>query len=172
MQIPIKFDRPVRPEWIDFALETLCRSDFDAAHTRRILREHLQGQIEGKEALTKTITQIMRIVGTDGDWTPAQLLDFRAQMSEMAPDERTSFRLRLLRANPFFNEFCAILFRLCGLGTAQMPMRTVRHRMNALYGDRPIVRRSLFSAFRTLQWMEIVEPVEREWKIAHPEQLG
>jgi hypothetical protein len=171
MQIPIKFDRFVRPEWIDFALETLCSTDFDANKTRQALRNHLDGQVEGKVALSKTITQIMRIVGTSGAWTQTELRDFREQMSKLAPSQRTELHLRLLRANPFFNEFCATLSRLAELGTTQMSLGPVKQRMDALYGDRPIVRQSLFSGFRTLQWMGVVEQVGREWKVARPEQL-
>src|SRR5690349_18961170 len=111
MQIPIKFDRSVRPEWIDFALETFCSCQFDVDKTRQMLREHLEGQVEGQAVLAKTITQIMRTIGSGGDWTAQELLEIREQMSTLAPGQRTEFHLRLLRANPFFNEFCATLSR-------------------------------------------------------------
>lgn len=171
MSIPIKFDRAVRPEWIDYALETLCSNGFDAPKTRRAIREQLAGQIEGQVALNKTITQIMRIVGSDGGCSPEELVALRDQMARHAPTQRTEFHLRLLRANPFFNEFCATISRFAEMGTTQMSLAPVRTRINALYGDRPIVRQSLFSAFRTLQWLGVVEQAGREWKVVRPDQL-
>lgn len=172
MQIPIKFDRSVRPEWIDFALETLCATNFDLVQTRLSVREQLTGQVKGPAALSKTVTQIMRVVGMGAPWTQEELLRFREQMAQLAPSQRTEFHLRLLRANPFFDEFCATLSRLADLGTTQMPMGPVKQRIDALFGDRPIVRRSLFFAFQTLQWLGVVEQVDREWKVVRPEQLA
>ena len=171
MSIPIKFDRAVRPEWIDFTLETLCSTGFDVARTRRMVREQLAGQVEGQEALNKTITQVMRVVSTDSSWSREDLEALRKQMARHAPSQRTEFHLRLLRANPFFNDFCATLSRLADLGTTQMPMAPVKQRIHALYGDKPNVRHSLFYAFQTLQWLGVVEQVGREWKVARPEQL-
>lgn len=171
MQIPIKFDRSLRPEWIDFALESLCSSDFDTKRTRDALRKHLEGQVDGRVALSKTITQIMRVVGPDAPWSQEELVTFRKEMDGLASSERTTIHLRLLRAIPFFNEFCATLSRFAELGTTRMPLAPVRDRINALYGERPIIRQSLFCAFRTLQAMDIVEREGQEWKVTRPETL-
>ena len=164
-RIPIRFDRALRPEWLDFALEQSVRLP-DTTGQRQALREYLSSQIVGKEALDKTITQLQRIVGLTSPVTREQLCTFHARMSQLSPDERTSIRLSLLmQASPFFVDCVTAARKLGLLSSNGFTTSQFIERIVASYGDRAVVPRATQRVLQTLAYLGAITSKDRRWMI-------
>ena len=161
--IPIRFDRALRPEWLDFALEQFIRRP-DEASQRQALREYLQPQVVGKEALDKIITQLQRIVGPRSPMPREHLCARHERMGQLAPDQRAPIRLSLLtEASPFFAD-CVLAVRRMGLLSADgFTAGQLNERLVAKYGDRAIVPRATQHVLQTLALLGALVNKDRRW---------
>jgi len=161
--IPIRFDRALRPEWLDFALEQFIRRP-DEASQRQALREYLEPQITGKEALDKTITQLQRIVGSLSPVSQDSLCVSHKMMGQLAPDQRTPIRLSLLmQASPFFADCVVAIRKMELISTNGFTTRQLIERLIAKYGDRAIVPRATQHVLQTLALLGALVNKDRRW---------
>jgi hypothetical protein len=162
-RIPIRFDRTLRPEWLDFALEQSVRCS-EKGSERRVLGEYLGPQIKGKEALKKTITQLQRVVGPISPLTRERLCADHERMGQLAPDARTPIRLALLmQSSPFFDDCVAAIRRMSLLSAGGFTAGQLNERLVAKYGDRAIVPRSTQHVLQTLGLLGVVVNKDRRW---------
>lgn len=171
-RIPVYFDRPLRPEWIDFTLDQFVREP-DPVAQRRIVREYLAQEIRSPETLRKTLTQLLRYAGPLSTLPRETLCLAHQQMSELAPSARGSIRLRLLReSNPFLADCLATIQRLDELGVAGIEVAQMYDRMGAKYGSRGTIPRRVRAALETLAHFQLLEHRGRKWFVVDRAQFG
>ena len=162
-RIPIMYDRALRPEWIDFALEQYLHAA-DEATLRKLLTEHLRPQIRGIETLQKTVRQLQRTVGFASPIPKVRLTEIHCQMSALSPDQRSSLRVQLLsEATPFVDDCLTAMLRLAVLGVKGVEIRYIYDRLSAKYGDRSMVYRRVRYVLQTLALFGIVENRDKRW---------
>ena len=162
-RIPLRFDRDLRPEWIDFSLAAYIQNPDELAH-REALRTYLGDQIAGQEALLKTITQLQRTAGPRSVVGKVRLESFYAQMSALPPDERATLRLMLLEESiPFFSDTIQAMRRMKLLGMVEISTQQLYNHMMRQYGDRKNLRRCLRYILQTLTHMQIVHKGDGFW---------
>jgi hypothetical protein len=162
-RIPVQFDRALRPEWIDFALEQRFQTDDEKA-LRRVLRDYLEPQIKGTEALQKTIGQLQRTVGHRAALPETRLREFHVEMGKLPPEARTPIRLAILtESHPFFADCYAALQKLHALGVEGVTLQQMYERIVARYGDRGTVFRCVRYALQTLAFLGVVRNQNRRW---------
>ena len=164
-RIPILYDMRLRPEWIDFALEQYFTCPDEEAH-RRLLREYLSTQIQGKEAAIKTVCRLQRNVGYRSVIPKARLKGLYRQMSALAPEERAPIRLQILEeSTPFFADCVSALRKLKLLGLKCVSLRQMEERLSAKYGERETVSRRVRYVLQTLPLLGVVENKDRTWNV-------
>ena len=162
-RIPILFDRALRPEWLDFALEQSVQYA-NPARQRQALRTYLEPRIKGREALDKTVTQLQRVVGARSPLPQERRLALYEAMGRLSPDERTPLRLQLLLgASPFFADCVAGIRKMSLLGTHGITVGQLNERLVAKYGDRAIVPRSTHTVLQTLALLGALTNKDRRW---------
>ena len=162
-RIPILYDMKLRPEWIDFALEQYLKCPDEDVH-RRVLREYLSTQMEGKEAAIKTASQLQRNVGYRSSIPKDRLEELYRRMSALAPEERTAIRLQILEeSTPFFADCVAALRKLKLLGMECVSLSQMAERLTAKYGERETVHRRLLYVLKTLSLLGVIENRDNRW---------
>ena len=162
-RIPILYDMKLRPEWIDFALEQYLKCPDEEAH-RKVLREYLFTQMEGKEAAIKTASQLQRNVGYRSSIPKDRLEELYRQMSALAPEERTAIRLQILEeSTPFFADCVTALRKLKLLGIECVSLRQMEERLAAKYGERETVHRRLRYVLQTLALLGVIQNRDKRW---------
>ena len=162
-RIPLRFDRDLRPEWIDFSLAAYVREPDEQLH-REALRVYLADQIVGQEALNKTITQLQRTAGSRSVVGQARLEEFYAQMLALPPDERALLRLQLLEESiPFFGDTVQAMRRMSLLGMTAITTQQLYDLMMRQYGDRKNLRRCLRYILQTLDHMKLLNRNNGTW---------
>ena len=157
------FDRALRPEWLDYALDQSVRIP-DDAQQRQALREYLGPQIKGVEALAKTITQLQRIVGPNSPVPREQVCAHHELMSQLAPDQRASIRLSLMiKASPFFSDTVTMICKLEMLSSNGFTTAQIIERLTAKYGDRAVVPRAGRRVLQTLLLLGMLQKKDRHW---------
>jgi hypothetical protein len=162
-RIPIRYDRAVKAEWLDYALEQAVVAQ-NASSCRSALKVYLEPRVKGTEAKIKTVTQLMRVVGTASPIPRERLEALHAEMVKSSPDQRNHLRLQLLvEASPFFSDCVTSIRKLSVLGQEGIGISQLYERLIALYGDRAIVPRSVENVLTTLLWMGLVRNCDRRW---------
>jgi len=162
-RIPILFDRALRPEWLDYALEQSMQCA-DPVRQRQVLRIYLEPRIKGQEALNKTVTQLQRVVGPRSPLAQARRGALHEAMGKLAPDERTPLRLQLLLgASPFFADCVAGIRKMSLLEVRGITVSQLNERLVAKYGDRTIVPRSTHNVLQTLALLGALTNKDRRW---------
>lgn len=162
-RIPIMYDRALRPEWIDFALEQYLRAkDEDAL--RKVLYDYLRPQISSEQTLQKTVRQLQRTVGFKSSLSKERLEEIHRLMSAMAPDQRGALRVQVLaESTPFVNDCITAMKRLSVLGVKGVEVKDIYERLVAKYGDRSMVPRRVRYVLQTLALLGIVENRDKRW---------
>jgi hypothetical protein len=164
-RIPLRFDRDLKPEWIDFSLANYIKTPNEDTH-RELLREYLVGQVVGTEARIKTVTQLQRTAGPRSSLSQEELEGFYKKMCVLSPEERTPHRLALLEQSiPFFADTLKALHRMKLLGTKTVSIQHLYEHMVPQYGDRKNLRRCLRYILQTLHHMQLVSPSKEGWVI-------
>ena len=162
-RIPIMYDRPLRPEWIDYALEQYLKAENEVM-LRKTLFEYLRPQIRGVETLEKTALQLQRTVGFKSSITKTRLAETYCQMSELSPDQRLALRVRLLsEATPFVDDCLTAMERLAVLGVKGVETKHIYERISSKYGDRSMVYRGVRYVLQTLTLCGVVEHRDKRW---------
>lgn len=164
-RIPILYDRELRPEWIDYALEQFVLSP-DAGTHHRVLQEYLVPQVKSATDLRKTVSQLERCVGHKSVHGRTHLETVYESMRRLAPAQRRDLRLQLLEgSNAFVADCLRALRKLQTLGTAGVEPLILYKRLTAKYGDRGTVPRRVRYVLRTLANLGVVEHKESRWRI-------
>ncbi len=162
-RIPILFDRALRPEWIDFALEKRFQVDGESAF-RRAVRDHLARQMNGAEAVRKTVSQLQRTVGFRTPIPEERLRASLEQMHKLSPDARTPVRLALLmQSQPFFADCVRAMRKLHALGIHGVTYQQMYERISGKYGERGTVPRSLGRVLQTLAFLGLARNEAKCW---------
>lgn len=164
-RIPILYDRELRPEWIDFALEQFVVSP-DAGSHHRVLQEYLAPQINSPTSLRKTVSQLERCVGHKAVHDRRHLESVYRAMRELAPRQRRELRLQLLEgSNAFVADCLRALRKLQAVSAKGVEPRILYERLIAQYGDRGTVPRRVRYVLRTLANLGVVEASDGRWTI-------
>lgn len=167
-RIPIMYDRPLRPEWIDFALEQYLQAE-DEVTLRKALFEYLRPQIRGVETLEKTARQLQRTVGFKSSIPNDRLCEIHSQMSSLSPDQRSALRVHLLsEATPFVDDCLTAMKRLAVLGVKGVEIKHIYERISSKYGDRSMVYRAVRYVLQTLALSGVVENRDKRWFLLGP----
>ncbi len=167
-RIPIMYDRALRPEWLDFALDNYLRATDEPTY-RQTLVEHLRPQILGVEALRKTVDQLQRIVGYKSVVSRARLTEIHCQMLTLSPDKRATLRLQLLvEASPFLSDCLEAMKMLAILGVDGVEIKHIYDRLSTRYGDRSIVYRSVRHVLKTLAFHNLASNHDKKWYLLPP----
>ena len=162
-RIPVMYDRALRPEWIDFALEQYLQSTNEDA-LRKVLCDYLRPQVRGIETVTKTARQLQRTVGYKSCLTRDKLAAIHRRMSAISPDQRAPLRLQLLsESTPFVDDCMTAMKRLAVLGVKGVKIEHIYERLVAKYGDRSMVYRRVRYVLQTLAFLGVVENRNQRW---------
>lgn len=160
------FDRMLRPEWIDYALQQYLTSSDETA-LRRDLTEFLSGQVAGQQTIEKIARQLNRTVGYRSCISRACLEKYHLEMSALSHDERMHLRLQILvQSTPFVADCVASIKKLSLLGVDGIEVTQLYDRQVARYGDRAMVYRRVRYVLQTLAFMGVVEHRNRRWFLA------
>jgi hypothetical protein len=170
-RIPILYDMRLKPEWIDFALEQYLKCPDEEAH-RKVLREYLSTQVQGKEAAIKIASQLQRNVGHRSPFSQDCLESLYTKMCALSPEDRLGVRLQILtESTPFFADCVAALRKLHLLGVNGIGARQLEERVAAKYGERETVSRRVRYVLQTLALLGAVENREKKWFVINLPEL-
>ncbi|OPZ85099.1 MAG: hypothetical protein BWY76_01556 [bacterium ADurb.Bin429] len=165
-RIPVMYDRELKPEWIDYALQQSLQLRDEVALTQT-LREYLREQIASPTSLRKVISQLQQAVGFRSPLSRKQLQAYYDEMSSVAPDQRISVRFRLLvESTPFVAEVVQAIRKLHVVGEKEVSASQLYDRLIAKYGDRGTIPRRVRYVLRTLVNLGVMEHREKKWLIA------
>lgn len=168
-RVPVMFDRMLRPEWVDYALEQFLVSE-NEADLRRRLYKYLSSQVQGMYTVQKVARQLQRTVGFTSRIPRQELEQAYRRLSSMAPAERTALRLELLiKATPFIADCVSALRKLKVLAVHGVELGQLYERLVAKYGDRSMVYRRVRYVLQTLAMMGVVENRDHRWWIRQDE---
>lgn len=162
-KIPVMFDRVLRPEWLDYALDQYFLVTGKKELDER-LRTYLAVEIDSPTSLRKTVSQLQRTVGYLSTISREELMVAHAQMNEMAPSQRTQMRIDLLvKANPFVADCVNALKKLALIGKNEVVATELYDRLAERYGDRGTIPRRVRYVFSTLQFFGVLENKRGTW---------
>jgi len=165
-RIPVMFDRAIRPEWLDYALDQYLRAESEDG-LRRELRAYLAPQIAGQVSVEKIARQLQRCVGFKSPLPQEELRHYHARMTALAPKERGALRLELLMVTtPFLADCLTAMRRLAVLGTDGVTLHQMYERLTTKYGDRSMVPRRVRYVLQTLALLGVIENKNRKWFLA------
>lgn len=164
-RIPIMFDRAIRPEWIDFALEQFLRSA-NEVELREILRQFMSAHAKGVFTQQKTALQLQRAVGYKSPLSRKELESYYEEFSTLKPEDRNPLRLEILcRSNQFFADCVTTLRKLKASGIEFAELKHLYERLVAIYGDRGMVHRRVRYVLQTLASFGCVTNAKGKWRI-------
>ena len=162
-KIPVMFDRVLRPEWLDYALDQYSLTSEKKELDER-LKVYLSEEITSPTSLRKTISQLQRTVGYLSAISREELMMAHAQMNEMAPSQRTQMRIDLLvKANPFVADCVHAMQKLALIGKKEIVATELYDRLSERYGDRGTIPRRVRYVFSTLQYFGVIENRRGTW---------
>ncbi len=165
-KIPVMFDRMLRPEWIDYALQQFLTSKDETA-LRNDLTIFLTSQVAGQQTVIKVARQLNLTVGFKSSIPRTKLEEYHRKMSVLSPDERMHLRLQILvESTPFVADCVTAIKKLSLLGVDGVELTQMYDRQVARYGDRSMVYRRVRYVLQTLKFMGAVENRNRRWFLA------
>lgn len=174
-RIPVMFDRSLRPEWIDYALERSIRAD-NLIDLRDSVRAYLSSEISTPTSLRKTVKQLEHIVGPTSLIPRERLIKAYSEMSSLAPSARQGIRLRLLvESTPFAAEVLGAVQRLVSVGGNGVEASQLYGRIAAVYGERGTIPRRVRYVLQTLSYLGVVKNEDSRWYVTDsqpPSGLG
>ena len=159
----VMFDRSLKPEWVDFALEQYVHSSSEET-LRNKLKEWLEGQGFGEYTVAKTALQLQRTVGYRSPFSRQELEQMYSDMQTLSLSERDAVRLAaLFRANEFIKSLFDTLNRAKLNGADGLTVQQLYERLQADYGHRGMIPRRVRYALQTLVSFGVVEHRGRQW---------
>lgn len=162
----IGFDRALKLDWLDLAASLVLAGNSDA-EARDHLNAALQPEIQGAEALKKTVLVLHRI-WYPSSWQGRALRDQAAELIQaVSPEERSALHWGLtISAYGFFRDTAATVGRLSRLQPV-MTSAQILGRLTESYGDRAVVRRAGRHVIRTLvDWGVLVREAAGGYRTA------
>lgn len=157
----IGFDRKVRLAWLDAAADWVARG-LCVEEARSKLDLLLEGEIEGKEALKKTKTVLLRI------WVlvPENLCPLRDEALALLPQQSDPGRLALhwgmsLAAYPLLWDTATVVGRLLDL-QEKVSASQIRHRLIESYGERSTLLRAVRRITSSFVDWDVLRETEEE----------
>lgn len=170
-RIPVMYDRELRPEWIDYALEQSLRVS-DKKALSQMLRAYLCEQITSPTSLRTVVSQLQQIVGFRSPLSRDQLQAYYDEMSRLAPDQRVALRFRLVMVTtPFVADVVNVLKKLATVGEKAVSARQLYERMIAIYGDRGTIPPRVRYVLQTLVNLGVMEHRAHKWLISDDIEL-
>lgn len=164
-RVPVMFDRSLKPEWIDFALEKFIHSTSEES-LRAELRAWLKGKGFGEYTVNKTALQLQRTVGYRSSLSRRDLEEAYVSLRELAPGNREKLRLEvLLRSNDFVRNLFDTMKRAALNGADSVTAQQLYERLQADYGHRGMIPRRVRYALQTLEHFGAVEHVGKLWTV-------
>lgn len=155
--ISIGFDRAVSLAWLDLTAASVI-DGMDQGEARKQLLAQLEDDLQGREALEKTVLVLLRL------WYPDKSLQglrdsALALLREIDAVDRTVVYWGMCLATyPFFRDAVAVVGRLSRLQpTITAPQ--VRKRLVEMHGDRAVIERARRHIFQTMLWWGILEKI-------------
>lgn len=162
-RVAVMFDRSLKPEWIDFALEKFIHSTSEES-LRAELRAWLTGKGLGEYTVNKTALQLQRTVGYRSSLSRRELEEAYASLRELAPENRDKLRLEvLLRSNEFVRNLFETMKRAALNGADGVTVQQLYERLQADYGHRGMIPRRVRYALQTLVHFGVVDHVGKLW---------
>lgn len=162
-RVAVMFDRSLKPEWIDFALEKFIHSTSEES-LRAELRAWLKGKGLGEYTVNKTALQLQRTVGYRSSLSRRELEEVYASLRELAPENRDKLRLDvLLRSNEFVRNLFETMKRAALNGADGVTVQQLYERLQADYGHRGMIPRRVRYALQTLVHFGVVDHVGKLW---------
>jgi hypothetical protein len=159
----VMFDRALRPEWVDYALEKYVNSA-DEATLRGELCRWLEIQGFGKYTVSKTALQLQRTVGYRSSFSRDELESFYSEMLSLPTSQRDNLRLDVLfKSNDFIRTLFEMMKRSKLNGTVGLSVQQLYERLQAEYGHRGMIPRRVRYALQTLVSFGVVEHQGRLW---------
>lgn len=164
-RVAVMFDRSLKPEWIDFALEKFIQSSSEES-LRAELRAWLKEKGLGEYTVNKTALQLQRTVGYRSSLSRSELEEAYASLRELAPDKRDKLRLDvLLRSNDFVRNLFETMKRAALNGADGVTVQQLYERLQADYGHRGMIPRRVRYALQTLVHFGVVQHVGKLWSV-------
>ncbi|MHB1455404.1 MAG: hypothetical protein ACYC0V_00655 [Armatimonadota bacterium] len=162
-RIPVFYDRELKPEWIDYALEQFVQSS-NAQDMKQTLRQRLSNEIECATSLRKIISQLEQTVGYRSQLSREKLIEIYSGMSKVPSIERNPMRIRILiDSNKFIADCLSAIQKIHRLGVDGIEAKELYERIEAIYGERGTIPRRIRYVLRTLANMGILEKKDRKW---------
>lgn len=162
-RIPVFYDRELKPEWIDYALEQFVQSS-DAQELKQALRQRLSHEITCATSLRKVISQLEQTVGYRSQLSREQLLKAYDEMSKVPSDQRNTMRVKLLvKSNKFVADCLSAIKKLHRLGVDGIESNQLYERLGSLYGERGTIPRRVRYVLKTLANLGVLENREKKW---------
>lgn len=164
-RIPVMYDRALKPEWIDYALEQYINAP-DEHTLSKILRDYLEIEITTATSLRKTISQLQHCVGFLSPLPKEKLLLAYDQMKKLAPSQRKEIRFKLLvETTPFIADVVGAIRKITALGVEGIEVKQLYERLIERYGERGTIPRRVRYVLKTLANMGIIENKNKKWYI-------
>jgi hypothetical protein len=165
------FDRSLRPEWIDYALEKSMNAE-SPSDLRDSIRAYLSSEIPTPTSLRKTTSQLEHVVGPMSSIPRERLINAYAEMSSLPPSGRQGIRLRLLvDSTPFVAEVLGAIQRLVSVGANGIEVRQLYDRVAAVYGERGTIPRRVRYVLQTLNYLGVLRNEDSRWYVVEKEAL-
>ena len=162
-RIPLLFDKMIKPEWFDFALERFLSSDSEDA-LRTELRDWLKSEDLSQVSIDKTIRVLQKVVGFRSTLTKSELQELYNRLNQLTPDERAHERLQMLiQNNAFFSDCVQCIRRRALNGATFITVMEMYEALQKQYGYRQSVTRRIRYVLQTLAAFGCLENRDRVW---------
>lgn len=160
----IGFDRQLKKEWLDLVIEMLHDGETRDKITEA-LNKYIGNDLKGKDAIRKTRLVINRM------WfNPNSQLEFlRRSALELFNEARTENATSIIHwgmciaCYPYFRDIARICGRLINL-QGYFKRFQVRQRTMEIWGERPVVRRTVNHVIQTIMYWDLIEQKDASGK--------
>lgn len=156
----IGFDRKFELEWLDFFMGKILE-DKTEKEIRKEMEQYLSAYLKGKEAISKTITVMMRIIFSH-DGRKQELINLAKELiKEITSEERVWLYWGLLILTyPFVRDIAEVTGRLLDLQGSATTL-DIKTRIVKEWGDRETVRRMVQMVTKTMENFGFIKDVSK-----------
>ena len=156
----IGFDRKLEPEWLDFFMGKILENKTEK-EIRKEIDQYLSEYLKGKEAISKTVTVIMRIVFSQDSYKQELINIAKELVKEISSEERVWLYWGLLLLTyPFVKDIAEVTGRLLDLqGSATIS--DIKTRIVKEWGDRETVRRMVQMVTKTMENFGFIKDISK-----------
>ncbi|MEW6558515.1 MAG: hypothetical protein AB1349_14395, partial [Elusimicrobiota bacterium] len=153
-------DRKLEPEWLDFFMGKILENKTEK-EIRKEIDQYLSEYLKGKEAISKTVTVIMRIVFSQDSYKQELINIAKELVKEISSEERVWLYWGLLLLTyPFVKDIAEVTGRLLDLqGSATIS--DIKTRIVKEWGDRETVRRMVQMVTKTMENFGFIKDISK-----------